>query len=348
MVRHKDHIHSHFHHAPSDEDSKEDCIKDGCISKGDCMSHSNFECRKKYTGVFVGSILVILGVLLLLNVLGLFKFSIWSGLATYWPIGLILIGIAIILRLRWFTIAFMIITVILCTAFLADTLRLNHIQGSGMTASKTFDVQKFNGVQLKMPAQVHLSQGVAADAPNVTVVADDNILDVIDAHVVNGVLVLEYKDNYKFWSVWPDSGIEIYVTTPDISSVRIDGAGSITQSGNNPIVSDNMEILVNGAGDIDMNVIANNLDSRISGFGDIHLTGLAKNYSATISGAGDINAYDLAADSAKIKISGSGSVDTQVINTLNVDISGAGDVHYKGSPVLTEHISGAGNVEKVE
>jgi len=304
------------------------------------------EHHRKYSGIFAGIILLVLGVILLLNTLGVIKFSVWSGLSTYWPIGLILIGIAIILRLRWLTLTFLIITIVLCTAFLADTLHTEHIQGSGVIISKNYNVKDFNKLQLKIPAQVYLTQGSYGSAPNVTIVGDDNILDMVNASVEDGTLVLRYAPDYRFWNFWNDNGLKVYITTPNINSIQVDGAGSIKSS--SPIVTDNMKILISGAGDVDMNIVASNLDTDISGFGNLRLNGTANEYHVTISGAGDIEAYDLSTKNTTIQVSGSGDAHVNVSGNLDVSISGAGDVKYLGNPQVVEHISGAGSITKVE
>jgi len=299
---------------------------------------------RRYSGVFAGIFLVIIGVILLLNVLGVINFSIWHGLATYWPIGLIFIGLAMILRLRWFTMAFLIIAVVLCTAYLAGVIHTNHITGSGIVMTKSYNLSDFNGVRSKIPAQIYLSQSSTGSGTNVTIVGNDNILEVIDPAVEDGTLVLRYKDDFTFWNVWNNDSIKVYVSAPNISSVYVDGAGSIRTI--TPISADSMKVSISGAGDVDMLLDVNTLETQISGFGDMRLSGKAKNYDADISGAGNIEAYNLSSEDVRIQISGSGSAHVNASRTLDVSISGAGDVKYLGDPKVTEHISGAGSVKQ--
>jgi hypothetical protein len=181
---------------------------------------------------------------------------------------------------------------------------------------------------------------------NVTIVGDDNILEVVDASVSQDTLTIRYADGFRFWNIWDDKTLKIYITAPDFKSIKVDGAGTIINE--EPIVVDDLDIRVSGAGELDMDIIANTLTTDTSGFGDFKLKGTAKNYRVSISGAADIDAYDLSVQDARIHISGSGDVKLNVSESLDVNISGAGDISYKGDPKVTQHISGAGDIKKAD
>jgi hypothetical protein len=63
-----------------------------------------------------------------------------------------------------------------------------------------------------------------------------------------------------------------------------------------------------------------------------------------IIGSGSINAAQLNSDVAIVYISGSGVVDVDVNNALDVTIIGSGKVYYTGNPTVEDYISGSGEV----
>ena len=82
----------------------------------------------------------------------------------------------------------------------------------------------------------------------------------------------------------------------------------------------------------------------LSGSGDIELTGISDDLDLTISGSGDFDSFGLESKIASIQITGSGSVELTVTETLNVVISGSGSVFFKGNPQLNVTITGSGQV----
>ena len=67
---------------------------------------------KNYSRLFAGILLIVVGLIFFLKVLGVLNFSIWSGFKYYWPIGLILTGIALIFRMKWLAVSFLFLTLL--------------------------------------------------------------------------------------------------------------------------------------------------------------------------------------------------------------------------------------------
>ena len=62
--------------------------------------------------------------------------------------------------------------------------------------------------------------------------------------------------------------------------------------------------------------------------------------------AGDIEGFGLMTDIAEASISGSGSIEATVNESLKARISGSGNVRYKGNPTTDSKVSGSGNISK--
>lgn len=67
----------------------------------------------KKAGIFGGLFFIVFGTLLLLRAMGILQFSIWESFKTYWPAGLILVGIAMICKSKWVAWTFLFITIML-------------------------------------------------------------------------------------------------------------------------------------------------------------------------------------------------------------------------------------------
>jgi hypothetical protein len=74
----------------------------------------------------VGIIFIALGIIFLLKSFGMIHISIWEGFKTFWPVGLILIGIALILKMRWLGFAFFIIIIVAGSLFIAERINLSE------------------------------------------------------------------------------------------------------------------------------------------------------------------------------------------------------------------------------
>ena len=126
------------------------------------------------------------------------------------------------------------------------------------------------------------------------------------------------------------------------------GTGQVKNKGN-ILQSNQLELKIMGAGDLDLAIDVKTLTCGISGSGNIKLTGNATTQEIKISGAGDVSGQTLNSETSQVEISGSGSVQILVKKSLTAQISGSGDIFYKGNPkVLETKVSGSGKIKNVE
>ena len=101
-----------------------------------------------------------------------------------------------------------------------------------------------------------------------------------------------------------------------------------------------------GSGNIDCAADVQSLTSKIEGSGEIKINGSALRSDFKIIGSGHQGAGEFNTDVCIAYISGSGIIDTDVNNSLDVTIIGSGIVNYFGNPVITSYISGSGKIVK--
>jgi len=191
----------------------------------------------------------------------------------------------------------------------------------------------------------------------VTIRAESNLISYIKTEVRGTVLFVYTDDDLK-----NHAAMEIYIKTPDINEISLSGSGliyadslftnelEINLSGSGDIrgqvEADKIETKISGSGWVSMGVITDNLLTSVSGSGNMEYWGEATTASFTISGSGSVRAYDLLVNDCWASISGSGDMQLNVANYLNVNISGSGSIFYIGDPTTEINISGSGQVIK--
>ena len=213
------------------------------------------------------------------------------------------------------------------------------VVGEGPLVTQTRSVGNFSGVSSEMSGKVNFA---IAPEYKVEITAQQNILDVLNTNVVNGVLHIDFKDNVR---VKQHEDLLINITAPYADYFRLSGSGNMDVQGD--ITANNLKVTLSGSGDIAVQraVIADKIDADISGSGNINIAnGSAVNEDVDISGSGEVEMPGVNAESAVTHTSGSGDVKLAVSKNLDAHITGSGSVYYHGNPIISTHISGSGRV----
>ncbi|MFC1741689.1 toast rack family protein [Nanoarchaeota archaeon] len=72
------------------------------------------------SALFFGGLFIIIGLVILLKTTGVLDLSLGGGFSTYWPIGLILVGIALLLKARWVAFSLLFLTLLFGALLLMD------------------------------------------------------------------------------------------------------------------------------------------------------------------------------------------------------------------------------------
>jgi len=213
------------------------------------------------------------------------------------------------------------------------------VVGEGPLVTQTRSVGNFSGVSSEMSGKVNFA---IAPEYKVEITAQQNILDVLNTNVVNGVLHIDFKDNVR---VRQHEDLLINITAPYADYFRLSGSGNMNVQGD--ITANNLKVTLSGSGDIAVQsaVIADKIDADISGSGNINIAnGSAVNEDVDISGSGKVEMPGVNAEIAVTRTSGSGDVRLAVSKNLDAHITGSGSVYYHGNPIISTHISGSGRV----
>lgn len=217
------------------------------------------------------------------------------------------------------------------------TVSAQRVKGNGKLIEKTRQVGDFESLGVSGSFDVFLVKGSEG---KIELSVEDNLEPYLETVVENDKLKIKWK---KGSNIYTTKKTTVTVFFEEVSGVALAGSGDIVSR--DPIVTDKIEIAVAGSGDIHLDLKVNAAHAAISGSGDVELSGKSTEFDAAVAGSGDIKAYELQSETAELKISGSGTIQTSVEKEIVARISGSGNIRYKGNPRVEDiKVSGSGKV----
>lgn len=215
------------------------------------------------------------------------------------------------------------------------------IKGEGEIVQKVKNVDNFTQVISNIKDPIIITQG--GDF-KVILKGQENIIDNIRVYAQYGKLRIEYKDGAQFSDYKP---VEVMVNLPILTNASVEN-GSMNLLGK--FQSNKLNFRVNGVGVIladEVNV--DTLSAEVLSNGQLKIN-QGNTVKETISTFGNsyVDLIGVVADTAIIKLSGSGDIYVNVLEYLDVNISGSGDVYYKGQPDIQQQIKGTGSLKSKE
>lgn len=185
----------------------------------------------------------------------------------------------------------------------------------------------FNKIVLDGALDVEFSQ---ASRGGVAVKGRKSIVENVKVKVKNQTLYLSL-DEKDWFRVDHSEKADIYVSSPDLISVVMRGAGDFEAK--NLLDTDTLNVELNGAGNIDFDRIVCDEAYLI------------------VKGAGNLEIDKLTANRTKIAMLGVGNADVEFKNAGHVDclLSGVGNVDLEGTvKSLSKNVRGTGNIDTTE
>ncbi len=244
----------------------------------------------------------------------------------------------------------MSITAIAVLVFGTNACAQRTIKSSKNYVTKEVKASNFNAIRVQGSPDVVYTQ---SDKVGIQIYGSDNIVDLLETTVDNGVLTVKFKSNT---SIMNSGKFEVRASSPHLNKVHVQGSGDVTLA-NGIKGEDNLEVSIQGSGDIDgtniscdnisisvqgsgdiklSRITSSNVTATVAGSGDIDINGSCSSAVYSVAGSGDISAADLKADNVSAKVSGSGDIKCHATQVLKATVSGSGDIGYKGNPESTE------------
>ncbi len=226
----------------------------------------------------------------------------------------------------------LLIGVLSITAINAQT-----VKGNKQVETQKRQVESYQEIELIGSLKANLVYGKEGE---ISITTDSNILEYVEVYVKNNKLVLKVKTGVRYTS---KKGIVVDVPVEDIEKLSVVGSGDII--GNYTLKDKNLNLVVNGSGDIILDTESESVVANVAGSGDINLTGTAKNLKATVTGSGEITANKLISNEAVLTVNGSGEIESHVKTAVKANVNGSGGIDIYGKPTnVDKQVLGSGDI----
>ena len=216
------------------------------------------------------------------------------------------------------------------------------------------DVRKHRGferVEISGSPSVVYTQ---ADTFGVRLEGPEKMVENIMTEVKDKTLYVYNKGrvNFKFGVVnlnWGDKDdVTVYVSSPDLISVRLNGSGDFFSR--KPVDTDVMNITLRGSGDIEFeSIICDDCTTELVGSGDIDVSHLdGRTSTVVLIGSGDIRISEANVVETDLSLRGSGDISVNFeegCQSAQCQLAGSGDITLSGT--LTHYDckkSGSGDI----
>jgi hypothetical protein len=215
----------------------------------------------------------------------------------------------------------------------------NNLNDAGDNIKEQRNIGEFKKISLNGHGTIMLEQG---EKESLEVEASENLMEYILTEVRGDELIISYKN---IPSGLRSFSVKYYITVKELENIDILGSGKVDSS---TITSSEIELLIDGSGNMSMSLDTKKLLATIKGSGKYELSGSAEQQEINISGSGKFFGSELVGNEGEVDIDGSGKVEINTKEKLDVIIGGSGSVYYLGDPTMsTVDISGSGKIEKL-
>ena len=142
-----------------------------------------------------------------------------------------------------------------------------------------------------------------------------------------------------------DKNLRITISIKDLKELNYEGVGNVKTNGLFKV--DDLKLLGNGVGNLELELDAQEIDADFDMVGNIKLQGKANRAIFINNGIGNLDASQLIVQDMDVNSSGIGKVEVNCVGDLSLVVDGIGKVSYTGNPrIIKKEVSGIGKVEE--
>ena len=210
--------------------------------------------------------------------------------------------------------------------------------------TKTIKVNSFNKLVLEGAAYFTL---IPSDVNKIVVVAeDDEIMDFVKIDDKNNALTINTVSKNKNVGI-TCSSLKFKIYFRKINKLDFSGAGSVNSKG--IIKTDELLVLLGGAGNIKIEVNCKSFTGKMNGAGSLEVIGITQKSKLLMKGVGSMKASTLVSEDTFITLNGVGYADVFANKKLTATLNGIGTINYAGDPSYKDfNINGIGSVKKLK
>jgi hypothetical protein len=212
------------------------------------------------------------------------------------------------------------------------------LRGSGKIISQVRNVGNFKSLSAATSINVDVTVGSTYE---VTVEADDNVIEFVKTEVVGGTLKVRYADNTSL----RNATVTVHVIVPTLEKLMASSSASIIVDG---ILANTQKIEfdASSSANIEATVDAPQIDADANSSAEIKLSGKTQTFRVEVSSSGNIEANELLSETTIAQATSSGTANVHASVKLNGQATSSGTIRYKGTPTVTKAESSSGSVEK--
>jgi hypothetical protein len=209
-------------------------------------------------------------------------------------------------------------------------------KGNGVIAEDRREItEEFTVVSASEGLDVYITQ---ANEFEITVEADENIIDLIGTDIKDGKLKIHAIENIG------RATKKIYVSLPDITGLESSSGADLI--GKSIIESDKIVLGASSGSDLQVELNADEVDANSSSGAAIKLSGEANLLNASASSGSDIRAKDFKVQTCSAEASSGADISVNVSESLIADASSGADISYTGEASVQKNKSVSGSIHK--
>lgn len=215
---------------------------------------------------------------------------------------------------------------------------MNCESGHGEVVRTPLSVSPFDRIVVQGSLDVVIHKGATHSAE---VEGQKNLADLVSTEVINGTWTIRTEP-----CVRSSKPFVVHLTTPTLDAIHLQGSGRV--EGVAPLAASDLDLRVQGSGDLQLEILSERTTAFVDGSGDILLTGSSEEFNGQVQGSGDLRAAALETRNATASVTGSGDLQVQCRDKLRATVTGSGSVRYLGPPAqLERHVTGSGTIEEI-
>ena len=199
-----------------------------------------------------------------------------------------------------------------------------HIIGSGVLVTREIDASDFDAVEARSAFKVDIYR---SESYQVSITADDNVIDNVEATVQGGVLRLAMVPGS-----YTNATFRAKIGLPSLRSLDLSEATTATVSGFES--QEDASFRLSGASKLMGRMEAGAVNLRSGEASVVSLGGTAESLTMDASGASEVNLGDWVADSAAATMKGASRATLNVTGRLDAELREASTLYYVGSPTI--------------
>lgn len=211
------------------------------------------------------------------------------------------------------------------------------VKGNGNVVEQERDLGAFENIKVSNGLNVYLTNG---ENTKVVVVADENLLNIIETKVLNNTLEIR-----TISGILQAASKKVIITVPTLNKIEAHSGSNVYTNGQ--FTADKLSLRALAGSNFNMDMECNDLDVSLSAGSNAVLCGKANLFVAKSTAGSNIKAEKLKAEVSKVKVSSGSNVWITTMREMSAHASSGGNIFYYGSPEKIETTSSSGgNVQK--